>query len=267
MKRREFITLLGGAAAAWPLAARAQQGERMRRIGVLLPAAADDPEYQTRAGAFLQGLQQLGWTIGRNVRIDTRWGAGNADNIHKYTAELVALAPDAILAAGGSVVGALLQATRTIPIVFPALADPVAAGFVDSLARPAGNATGFMTAEYSIGGKWLDLLKEIAPGMTRVAVLRRSRHSVQRQPVCRHPGCGTFAQDGNKPTQYAGRRRDRARGHGLRPFSERRSDRDGGPAVDSTSQSDCLTGGPSQATCGLQRTHVRRRWRLDLLRA
>ncbi len=170
--RREFITLLGGAAAAWPLAARAQQGERMRRIGVLLAAAADDPEYQARAGAFLQGLQQLGWTIGRNVRVDTRWAAGNADNIHKYTAELVALAPDAILAAGGSVVGALLQATRTIPIVFPVVADPVGAGFVDSLARPGGNVTGFMTAEYSIGGKWLELLKEIAPSLTRVAVLR-----------------------------------------------------------------------------------------------
>jgi ABC-type uncharacterized transport system substrate-binding protein len=171
MKRRQFITLLGGA-AAWPLAASAQRGERVRRIGVLLPAAADDPEYQTRAGAFLQGLAQLGWTIGRNLRIDTRWGAGNADNIRKYAAELVALAPDAILASGGSVVGALLQATRTIPIVFPAVADPVGAGFVDSLARPGGNATGFMTAEFSIGGKWLELLKEIAPSMTRVAVLR-----------------------------------------------------------------------------------------------
>ena len=150
MKRREFITLLGGAAAAWPLAARAQQRERMRRIGVLLPATADDPEFQARVGAFLQGLQQLGWTIGRNVRIDTRWATANADDIRRHAAELAALAPDVILAHGASTVGPLLQATRTVPIVFPVVADPVGAGFVDSLARPGGNATGFMTFEYSI---------------------------------------------------------------------------------------------------------------------
>ena len=176
MRRRQFITLLGvgvgGAAAAWPLAARAQQGERMRRIGVLLPAAADDPEWQARLGAFLQGLQQLGWSIGRNVRIDARWATTNAGDIRRHAAELVASAPDAILAHGSSTVGPLLQATRTVPIVFSVLADPVGAGFVDSLARPGGNVTGFMVSEYGIAAKWLELLKEIAPNVTRVAVLR-----------------------------------------------------------------------------------------------
>jgi ABC-type uncharacterized transport system substrate-binding protein len=171
MKRREFITLLGGAAAAWPLAARAQQGERMRRIGVLLPAAADDPEWQARVGAFQQALAVLGWTIGRNVRIDTRWGTTSAAEIRRQAAELAALAPDVILATGSSV-GPLLQATRTVPIVFTLGVDPVGAGVVDSLARPGGNATGFMVWEFSIAGKWLELLKQIAPGVTRVAVLR-----------------------------------------------------------------------------------------------
>ena len=140
MRRREFITLLGGA-AAWPFAARAQQGERMRRVGILLPVAADDAEFQTRVGAFLQGLQQLGWAIGRNVRIDTRWAGANAAEIRRHAAELVALAPDVILAHGVPTLGPLLQATRTVPIVFPTAADPVAAGFVESLARPGGNAT------------------------------------------------------------------------------------------------------------------------------
>src|SRR5262245_39325347 len=171
MKRREVITLLGGA-AAWPLAAHAQQPERMRRIGVLIPYAADDPEGQARIGAFLQGLQQLGWTEGRNVRIDYRWSAGDADRARRYAAELVALAPDVILASGASHVGPLLQATRTVPIVFPVIGDPAGGGFVDSLGRPGGNATGFMSREYSLSGKWLELLKEIAPSVTRVAVLR-----------------------------------------------------------------------------------------------
>jgi putative ABC transport system substrate-binding protein len=172
VKRREFITLLGGAAAAWPLAARAQQSERMRRIGVLLPAAADDRNYQAWVGAFLQGLQQSGWDIGHNVRIDTRWATTNAADIRRHAVELVALAPDVILAYGSSTVGPVLQATRTIPIVFPVIGDPVAAGFVESLARPGGNATGFMTTEYGMAGKWLELLKQIAPGVVRAAVLR-----------------------------------------------------------------------------------------------
>src|SRR5260370_25970884 len=174
MKRRDFITLLGGAAVAWPLAARAQQGERMRRVGVLMPAAADDTDFQARVGAFLQGLAQSGWTIGRNVRIDTRWAGGKADDIRRHAAELAALAPDVILAHGTSTLAPLLQATRTVPIVFTALSDPVAAAFVDSLARPGGNATGFMNFEFSLSGKWLELLKQIAPDVTRVAGLRDS---------------------------------------------------------------------------------------------
>jgi ABC-type uncharacterized transport system substrate-binding protein len=172
VKRRQFITLLGGAAASWPLMARGEQRERMRRVGILMPATADDPQYQARIGAFLQALALLGWTIGRNVLIDTRWATPNAADIRRHAAELVALAPDVILAHGASTVGPLLQATRSVPIVFPAVGDPVAAGLVESLARPGGNATGFMTFEYSMGGKWLELLKQIAPGVTRAAVLR-----------------------------------------------------------------------------------------------
>jgi putative ABC transport system substrate-binding protein len=172
LARRAFIALLGGAALMWPLAARAQQPERMRRIGVLLPAASDDLQFQTWVGAFLQALALLGWSIGRNVRIDTRWATTNAAEIRRHAAELAALAPDVILASGSSTVGPLLQVTRTVPTVFPVAGDPVAAGFVDSLARPGGNATGFMTFEYGMAGKWLELLKEIAPGVKRVAVLR-----------------------------------------------------------------------------------------------
>jgi ABC-type uncharacterized transport system substrate-binding protein len=170
-KRREVITLLGGA-AAWPVAARAQQTERMRRVGVLLPATADDPEFQARVGAFMQGLQQLGWSIGRNLRIDTRWATTNAAEIRRQAADLAALAPDAILAHGASTVGPLLQATRAVPVVFPVIGDPVGAGYVGSLARPGGNATGFMAYEYSLSGKLVELLKQIAPSTTRVAVLR-----------------------------------------------------------------------------------------------
>ena len=172
LQRREFITLLGGAAALWPLAARAQQGERMRHVGVLMNTAADDPEGQARLTGFLQAMQELGWTDGRNVRIDTRWGAGDADRFRRYAVELVALAPDVILAAGNPVTGALQQATRTVPIVFALAADPVGSGFVASLARPGGNTTGFASTEFGISGKWLELLKEIAPRVTRVAVLR-----------------------------------------------------------------------------------------------
>ena len=172
MKRRSFITLLGGAAAAWPLIARAQQPERMRRIGVLLPATADDSEFQARIGAFLQALALLGWTIDRNARIDIRWAGSEAADIRRQAAELVALVPDVILAHNAAVVAPLLQMTRTVPIVFPVAGDPVGAGLVESLARPGGNATGFMSYEFSAGGKWLELLKQIAPSVTRAAVLR-----------------------------------------------------------------------------------------------
>src|SRR5262249_43577219 len=177
MKRRDLITLIGGA-VAWPLAARAQQAERVRRIGILLPAAADDAGFQAPFGAFLQALALLGWTIGRNVRIDTRWARANAAEIRRHAAELVALAPDVIVASGTSTVGPLLQATRTVPIVFPNIGDPVGGGFVDSLARPGGNATGFMSYEYTLSGKWLELLKEIAPGVTRAAVIRDAAISI-----------------------------------------------------------------------------------------
>jgi putative tryptophan/tyrosine transport system substrate-binding protein len=172
MRRREFITLLCGAAVAWPLAARAQQPERMRRIGVLLPAAPDDAEFQSWVGAFLQGLAQSGWITGRNIRVETRWTKFDAEQTRKYAAELVALAPDVILATGTSTIGPLLRLTRTVPIVFPLAADPVAAGLVQSLARPGGNATGFMSFEIGVSTKWLELLKEIAPGVKRAAVLR-----------------------------------------------------------------------------------------------
>jgi putative ABC transport system substrate-binding protein len=171
MKRREFITLLGGAAAAWPLVARAQQAQAMRRIGVLVYLAAGDAEGQARLAAFTQALSQLGWSEGRNLRIESRWA--NAGDVHRHAAELVALAPDVLVAATGTpTVASLLQATRTIPIVFAIVIDPVGAGFVASMAQPGGNATGFTTWEYSMSGKWLELLKEIAPGVTRAAVLR-----------------------------------------------------------------------------------------------
>ena len=171
MRRREFISLLGGA-AAWPLAARAQQRERMRRIGVLMPYAANDPQAQARNAAFLQGLQQLGWTVGHNVEIEYRWSGGNIDDTRKYAAELVTLAPDVIFVPGSAAVAPLRQATRAVPIVFALVADPVGSGFVDSLARPGGNITGFSWVDYGIGAKWLELLKEIAPNVTRAAILR-----------------------------------------------------------------------------------------------
>ena len=172
MKRREFVTLIGGAAAAWPLMARAQQPEQMRRIGVLTNLVADDPEAQARVGAFLQGLQELGWAVGRNMRIEYRWGAGDADRTRGYAAELVALGPDVILTSGASALAPLLQATRSVPVVFAQVPDPVGAGFVNSLARPGGNTTGFITYEYGLSGKWLELLTQIAPSVTRAAVIR-----------------------------------------------------------------------------------------------
>jgi putative tryptophan/tyrosine transport system substrate-binding protein len=172
MNRREFITVLGGAAAAWPLAARAQQGERMRRIGVLMSAVEGDQRGLEFITAFAHGLAELGWTVGRNVRIEYRWGAGDLDRFRRYAAELVALAPDVVLASAGSIVGAFQQASRTVPIVFVTTIDPVGGGWVESLSRPGTNATGFSSFEFSMSGKWLELLKEIAPGIKRVAVIR-----------------------------------------------------------------------------------------------
>ena len=181
--RRQFISVLGGAAVAWPRVARAQQGERVRRIGVLSGVPADDPDTQALYTAFLQGLQQLGWTEGRNIRIDSRWAAGNAADARKYAAELVALAPEVILSIGVTV-EPLLQVTRTVPIVFAIVPDPVGSGIVDSLSRPGGNATGFTMFEYSLSGKWLELLKEIGPSITRAAVFRDSTNTA---------GIGQFA--------------------------------------------------------------------------
>jgi ABC-type uncharacterized transport system substrate-binding protein len=172
MRRREFVTLLGGAAAMWPLAARAQQAERLRRIGVLMNLAADDPQSPVRIAALLQGLQELGWADGRNMRLEYRWGANDVERGRRFAAEMVALRPEVILASGSPSVGALQQVTRAVPIVFVAVIDPVGSGFVDSLAQPGGNITGFTLFEFGVSGKWLELLKEVAPRVTRVGVLR-----------------------------------------------------------------------------------------------
>src|SRR5437588_4424504 len=173
MRRRKFVALLGSSAVAWPLAARAQQvAAKMRRIGVLMSQSADDPDALAWISAFAQGLQERGWTIGGNVRIEYRWGAGDLDRFRKYAAELVALSPDVIVATAGSIVGALQQVNRTVPIVFVTTVDPVGGGWVESLARPGGNATGFASFEFSMSGKWVELLKEIAPNVRRVAVIR-----------------------------------------------------------------------------------------------
>ncbi len=172
MRRRAFITLVGGAAAAWPLGAHAQPGERVRRVGMLMNQPADDVAGRARHAAFVQRLQQLGWTEGRNLRLDVRWGAGDTESARRHAVELVALAPDVILATGSVTMPPLLQATRTVPIVFATVPDPVGAGYVDNLARPGGNVTGFTPFEFGIGAKWAELLKEIAPRLTRVAVIR-----------------------------------------------------------------------------------------------
>jgi putative ABC transport system substrate-binding protein len=174
MQRRDFITLLGGAAATWPFAARAQQPEPMRRIGILTGIAGEDAQTKVRVTAFSQELQKLGWAEGRNLRIDLRGGAGNVAETRKYAMELVALAPDVILASGATPVALLLEATHTVPIVFTIVVDPMGAGFIEKLSRPGGNATGYMMFDYSLSGKWVELLKQVAPGVTQAAVLRES---------------------------------------------------------------------------------------------
>ena len=198
MRRRDFIRLLGGTAVAWPLVVRAQQPARMRRIGVLMSLAADDPESPVRLTAFVQGLQELGWTDGRNVRIDTRWGSGDANRIRISVEELIALAPDVILAPGNTTMGPLLQATRTVPIVFTTLADPVGAGFVDSLARPGGNATGFIAFVWlereMAGTAQADRAKPDASGDPS-----GSNHSCRDRPVCRNPVRGAVVRGGVAP--------------------------------------------------------------------
>jgi len=216
MKRRNFIALIGGV-WAMPLVVRAQQNERIPRIGVLSGSAVDDKDNIERLAAFQQRLQQLGWTDGHNVRIDYRFAAGNAENYSKYSAELVALAPDVILAPGGSL-APMLHATRTVPIMFALASDPVGSGFIESLSRPGGNATGFLLFEYDLCAKWLELLKEIVPGVTRVAVLRDPTAIHRDRPIRRHSVCGAVARRGREPAQPARRRRDRAGRLGIRPF-------------------------------------------------
>ena len=214
MRRREFITLLGGA-AAWPIAARAQQADRMRRIGTLSAFGADDPEWQVRIAAFQHRLRQLGWIEGRNLRMDYRYSAGDPERGQTYAAELVALAPDVLLAGGGTSVPPLLRATRTVPVVFANVPDPVGSGIVDSLARPGGNITGFM------------LLKEVARGLKRVAVLRDATITPGDRSVCRHPVGRAIARGGGEPNRRSRRARDRARRHGVRTLRQWRPDRIG----------------------------------------
>ena len=229
MKRREFITLLGGAAAAWPLAARAQQPERVRRIGVLAGAAAEaDLEAQARNAVFRQALQQLGWTEGRNVRYEYRSrSGGNVDLARRNAAELVALDPDVILVGGATNVEALQRATRTIPIVFAGLTDPVGAGFVESLARPGGNTTGFTSFEYGLSAKWVELLKEIAPRVTRAGVLREQGSSVGIGLWAAMQGAAPSLRDGIETDRGARGVRYRAWRRGLCARAQRRTDCDG----------------------------------------
>jgi ABC transporter substrate binding protein len=267
MRRREFLTLLGGTAASWPLAARGQQPERVRRIGVLMSSAADDPETPARVTVIAQGLQELGWTVGRNVRIDYRWGAGDIELFRKYAAELVALKPDVILATAGSIVGALQQESRTVPIVFVTTVDPVGGGWVESLARPGGNATGFTSYEFSMSGKRLELLKETAPLTRRVAVIRDPRVPA---------GSGGFAAiqtaapglgGGSDSDRCARRRGDRAWRLILRAGRERWLDRGRTTVIHcASSRSDHRIGGPSPTAGGLHEQVLRHlRWS-DLLR-
>ena len=219
MRRRELITFFAGA-VAWSLAVRAEQPERMPRIGVLM-GTADDAEDMARLAAFLQELQTLGWSAGRKVQIDHRWGAGDAERIRKYAAELVALGPDVLVANGNSNAEPLRQATRTVPIVFVNVSDPVGGGLVASLSHPAGNATGFASFEYGMTGKWAELLKQVSPRVTRVAVIRNPN-----RPIGGHPGGGAVIGHGGDPDRRARCRGHRTRYRRIRDFREWRTDRD-----------------------------------------
>ncbi len=265
MRRRDFIAGLSVAAVAWPLAARAQQPERMRRIGILLAATADDAEFQAWVGAFLQALALLGWTIGRNVRIDTRWAGANAGEIRRHAAELAALAPDVILATGASTVGPLLQATRTVPIVFPFVSDPVAAGFVESLARPGGNATGFVSFEYGLSAKWLELLKQTAPGVTRAAVLRDATQGSGTSQFAVIQAAAPSLGVEVKPVNMRDAEEIERGVTAFALLSRRWPDRGGGPGRDASSRFDHQAGGSAQTARGLLRTYLRRRRRFGLL--
>ena len=264
MRRREFMTILGGAVAVWPLAARGQQPERMRRIGVLI-GAADSPDIQVLVEAFLQVLAQLGWTDGRNLRIDYRSGGGDSDAIRKHATELVALVPDVIFTVGSSTMGPLLQATSTVPIVFAIVPDPVGSGFVKSLSRPGGNATGFVQFEYSLSGKWPELLKEIAPGTTRVAVLWDPTvpagigQFAIIQAVAPSVGLELSPVNVRDATDIE---RDIA---DIRTLGQWRHYRDGERVGGHSSRPDRRVGGPAQATRGLQQPHLCCRRRPDLL--
>jgi hypothetical protein len=265
MSRREFITLLASV-AVWPLTARAQQMDRMRRIGVLMALAADDPAGQARFVAFVQALQELGWTDGRNVRIDTRWAAGDAERFRRYAAELVALAPDVILASGGTGVGALLQVTRTVPIVFTQTQDPVGAGYVDSLALPGGNTTGFTNAEYGAraGNTWSCSKRSHRASRERQSFgirlyPRGSVSSAPSKPWRRHSGW-------NCAYRRARRTRDRASRHGIRTIREWRPDRDRERVDGASSRSHHHAGGPPQIARGLLGALLRDKRRPHLLR-
>jgi putative ABC transport system substrate-binding protein len=267
IKRRAFITLLGGAAAAWPLVPRAQQRESMRRVGVLQNFAADDPEGQVRLTAFGQGLQQLGWTVGRNMRIDYRWSAGDPERIRKSVADILALSPDIILAAGGRNMSVLQQPNRTIPVVFVTISDPVSGGFVESMSHPGGNATGFSILEWSMSGKWLELLKQLVPEMTRVAVLRDPGNPGGTAQLGAILGVAPTLGVAVNPGRNARCRRNRARIDGFCPRAERRPDRYVEYTGRGASGFDHCARRPSPAACHVFCSLYRRCRRPALLRA
>ena len=263
-KRREFMTLLGGA-AAWPLAARAQQGERMRRIGVLSALREDDPEWVARRAAFEQALQALGWTIGRDLRIDYRSTGIDPATIEKFAAELAALAPDVILPTTNSVIAPMLRAARSTPIVLTQVIDPVGSGYVRSMARPGGNVTGFTQFEYSLAGKWLELLKEIAPHVTRVGVLRDPTRGPGIGQFAVIQAIGTAACGGTDADRCARSGRDPEQGNsGICELPEQRDDRDGGSASGSSGCGDCRCCKEPPAY-NLSLSLLRGRWGPDLL--